>query len=365
MRSEASQRADFTGIRYAQCWEDADILLEALDVQPGDVCLSIASAGENALAMLTRDPAKVVALDLSPAQLAVVGLRVAAYRCLTYDEMLGFLGSVECDSRQKLYSQLRDDLDPPARKFWDARLELVRAGIARAGKFEHYFSLFRRRALPLVHSDEDVKHLLTPKSCEERFAFYGKRWNNLRWRMMFRIFFSRFVMGRMGRDPEFFRYVEGNVADRILSRTRYALTELDPSTNPYVRWILEERHTTSALPAALRRENFERIRSRLDRFHWRCSSIEEALGSDALRYDSFNLSDIFEYMSPENYEQLLHTIIEHANPGARLAYWNMLAPRRRPESLAGQLKPLHELSDRLFAEDKAFFYSAFVIEEVQ
>ena len=38
--------ADFRSIiRYAQCWEDADILMAGLDIQPGNVCLSIASAG--------------------------------------------------------------------------------------------------------------------------------------------------------------------------------------------------------------------------------------------------------------------------------------------------------------------------------
>lgn len=365
MRSEASQRADFTGIRYAQCWEDADVLLDALDIQPGDVCLSIASAGDNSLAILTRDPARVIALDLSHAQLAVLALRVASYRHLAYEEMLGFLGSVECDRRADLYQRLRDDLDPQARAFWDARPESIRLGVGKAGKFEHYFSLFCNRALPLVHSRSDVQKLLAPKSRDERIGFYERRWNNLRWRMMFRIFFSRFLMGRMGRDPEFFRYVEGNVADRILQRTRYALTELDPATNPYVRWILEERHTPTSLPVALRRENFELIRSRLDRLSWRCASIEEALGKEEQRFDCFNLSDIFEYMSQENYEQLLRTILSHANRGARLAYWNMLAPRSRPESLAAQLKPLKEVADRLFAQDKAFFYSAFVVEEVQ
>ncbi len=56
MRSEVATRAEFSQIRYAQVWEDADILLEGLDVQPGDVCVSIASAGDNALALLTRDP---------------------------------------------------------------------------------------------------------------------------------------------------------------------------------------------------------------------------------------------------------------------------------------------------------------------
>src|SRR5438270_910192 len=80
VRSEAAARADFSQIRYAQCWEDADVLLEGLDIQPSDSCLSIASAGDNALAMLSRAPSRLVALDLSPAQLACVELRGAAYR---------------------------------------------------------------------------------------------------------------------------------------------------------------------------------------------------------------------------------------------------------------------------------------------
>jgi S-adenosylmethionine:diacylglycerol 3-amino-3-carboxypropyl transferase len=33
LRSEAATRADFSQIRYAQCWEDADVLLDALDIR--------------------------------------------------------------------------------------------------------------------------------------------------------------------------------------------------------------------------------------------------------------------------------------------------------------------------------------------
>ena len=54
----AGVQADFSIIRYAQCWEDADVLLAGLAVQPGDVCLSIGSGGENSLSLLTRDPAR-------------------------------------------------------------------------------------------------------------------------------------------------------------------------------------------------------------------------------------------------------------------------------------------------------------------
>jgi S-adenosylmethionine-diacylglycerol 3-amino-3-carboxypropyl transferase len=73
---------------------------------------------------------------------------------------------------------------------------------------------------------------------------------------------------------------------------------------------------------------------------------------------------MFEYMSTDNYQRVLGRAVAAARPGARLAYWNMLAPRRRPESMAAQLQPQSRLADRLHRADRAFFYSAFVVEEV-
>ena len=103
MSSEVAARADFSRIRYAQCWEDADVLLEALDIEPGDVCVAIASAGDNAIAMLVRDPGRVVALDLSPAQIACLEIRVAAYRVLEHGELLELIGSRPSARRAVLY----------------------------------------------------------------------------------------------------------------------------------------------------------------------------------------------------------------------------------------------------------------------
>ena len=119
--SEAAAHADFgSQIRYAQCWEDADILVEGLDVQPGDVCVSIASAGENSLSLLTGGPSRVVAVDLNPAQLAALELRVAAFRSLQHAEVLELIGSRPSTRRAALYSRCRSGLSPTARRFWDA-----------------------------------------------------------------------------------------------------------------------------------------------------------------------------------------------------------------------------------------------------
>jgi S-adenosylmethionine-diacylglycerol 3-amino-3-carboxypropyl transferase len=363
MRIEAAHSADFSGIRYSQCWEDADILLDALDPGPGKRCLSIASAGDNTLALLARSPDSVLAIDLSRAQLACLELRVAAYRTLQHCELLGLIGSVPCHERMKLYRACRDRLARETAQFWDEHSRYIENGIGTCGKFENYFRIFRTRILPLIHTQECIGELLQPKSHQERISFYERTWNNSRWRVLFRIFFSRFMMGRLGRDPSFFRYVEGSVSSRILTRVCYALTELDPSLNPYLQWILTGSHN-GILPYALREENFEPIRRNLDRLEWRQIALEEVPENDG-PFDCFNLSDIFEYMSPENYARQLARVISLASCGARLAYWNMLAPRHHPADLSGQLEDLACLSARLFARDQAFFYSAFVLEQVR
>jgi S-adenosylmethionine-diacylglycerol 3-amino-3-carboxypropyl transferase len=371
MTTEAATRADFTRIRYAQVWEDADILLAALEVQPADTVVSIASAGDNALALLGAGAARVVALDLNPAQLACLELRVAAYRELTHAELLVLIGSRPGTPAQRagLYQRCRGRLGPAVRDFWDGQPEAVAGGIGGAGKFENYFRLFRTRMLPLVHRRATVEALLRGGTLAERERFYAECWDTWRWRLLFKVFFSRFMMGRLGRDPAFFKYVAGSVADRILSRAKHALTTLGPAANPYLHWILTGTHG-AALPWALRAENFEKIRQRLDRLEWHELTLEAYLEREhasgaTVRVDKFNLSDIFEYMSEASTAALLARLADASRPGGRLAYWNMLAPRRRPESLAHRLQPRDDLAAALFAQDKAFFYSAFVVEEVR
>jgi S-adenosylmethionine-diacylglycerol 3-amino-3-carboxypropyl transferase len=361
--TEVAGRSSFAALRYAQCWEDADILLEALRPGPNDACLSVASAGDNSLSLLSALPARVYAVDISPAQLACLELRVAALRELSYEELLCLIGSSRGRNRAGLYRRCRALLTPGARAFWDARPSDIERGIGDTGKFERYFRIFRRLVLPLVHSEEAVGALVEPRAVEARREFYRRVWSNRRWRWMFALFFSRFVMGRLGRDPGFFRYVEGSVSERILTRACHALTELDPSQNPYLQWILFGEHRT-ALPHWLRPDNVERMRNRLDHLEWRLQSIEDFLASsDAAHITRLNLSDIFEYMSPENYARALETIASAVSARARLAYWNLLAPRSCPEALGGRIIPLPGISGELHLRDKAFFYRAFVVEE--
>jgi S-adenosylmethionine-diacylglycerol 3-amino-3-carboxypropyl transferase len=364
-RSEVAAEADFSLIRYAQCWEDTDVLVEALNVQPGEVCFSIASGGDNSIALLARAPARVIAVDLSPAQIALTELKAGAFRSLSYRETLEFAGIVDSTRRAELYGRVRANLAADAREFWDRRVDLIRKGVSGCGKFERYLGLFRRLILPLTHTRREIDALFIPRRPEERRRFYDEHWDNRRWRCLLRLFASRFVMGRLGRDPRFFRYVEGDVASRIIARAEHALAELDPASNPYLRWIVYGRFGDD-LPYVWREENFDAIRRNLEGLELRVASVEAFLDAAAPRsIDAFNLSDIFEYLSEAASESVFDNIVRCARSSARVAYWNMMVPRQRPMRLAERLCALEEESRKLHHRAQTFFYGAFRVDEAR
>jgi S-adenosylmethionine-diacylglycerol 3-amino-3-carboxypropyl transferase len=170
-------------------------------------------------------------------------------------------------------------------------------------------------------------------------------------------------MGRLGRDPEFFRYVEGSVSDRIMARSEYALTALTTHDNPFLDYIIRGNFA-GALPAYLRPETFDAIRGGLDRLTLVHGPVEEAGRSCGGGFDGFNLSDIFEYLDPPSATRLYGDLLDLARPGARLAYWNTLVPRACPQALLGRVHPQKELARELFARDKACFYCHFEVDEV-
>ena len=53
-------------INYSQCWEDPAVLNEALAINSQDIVLSITSGGDNTLALLLRNPQRVISIDLNP-----------------------------------------------------------------------------------------------------------------------------------------------------------------------------------------------------------------------------------------------------------------------------------------------------------
>ena len=139
-----------------------------------------------------------------------------------------------------------------------------------------------------------------------------------------------------GVKASFRSYVEGSVAERIFKRAEYAMTELTPHTNPYLAFIFTGNYR-DVLPRYLR--DLGAVRRNLEKLTLVRGPIDEAATG---HFDGFYLSDIFEYVDPATHAAMYERLLASANPGTRLAYWNLLVPRRVPPQLAPRVRELRE-----------------------
>jgi S-adenosylmethionine-diacylglycerol 3-amino-3-carboxypropyl transferase len=368
LESEVAKRADFERIRYAQSWEDPSCLEGALAPNADSRIVSIAAAGDNSFALLVQGAGRVVSLDMSPAQCALVELKRAAILTLEYEELLRFLGVTVGADRTALYMRVRRELPDDARAYWDSQTDVIARGVIHAGKLENMFRVFRTRVHPALHTPRTTRAVFEPRSRMQREAFWHERWNNRRWQAALRLFFSERVIAHLGRDKSFFDHVQIRVSEHYSRRAFHAFVELDPSTNPFLQYILLGRYLDldSGHPY-LAPKNFELLRERLDRLEVRCVEMEGFLSAcEPGEFTGFNLSDIFEWMSDELHERVYRAIVRASAPDATLAYWNNLVPRSAPQSLleAGAVTTDRELARRLHDADRAFLYRDFHVDRV-
>lgn len=352
---------DFSIIRYANSWEDADILLEGLQLSGGENILSIGSGGDNALALLTKLPKSLDIVDVSAVQLYLIELKMAAFLKLEYNDMLQFMGVYSCAAnvRKRYFEILAPDLSFSAKKYWKENLQLIEKGLIHAGKFENYFRKFRKYFLPFVHTKKEIEQLLLPKMGSEQVRFYNEVWNNMRWQLLLRLFFSKYVMGKQGRDPQFLKHVSIPVAQYIKQKTRLALSSDLCFDNSFIHYIFRGDFGP-LLPFYLRPENFEKIKMNIS-----VVSLHQDEMSTMIRkrnYDAYYCSNIFEYISANDFGVEAKSWAEHILPGSKMAFWNLMNKRSFAETNPENFTQLSELSSELSEKDKGFFYSRFLIE---
>lgn len=365
--TEATRAALGERISYAQSWEDPAVLQAGLCVGADDDVLSICAAGDNSFALAIAGARSVTAIDLSGPQIALAKLKLVAAQHFDLERFRSFLGVGNIGQRVFLYHELRPQLDEATCSYWDANEALIREGLLGCGKFEGYLGLFRDRLLPLVHRRKTIDAFLDCPDLQSQREFFESRWNNLRWRMLFRVFFSQAVMARSGRSAAQFTHVDGPVSAAFLERTAHVMTEIPVGSNPFLQWIMSGRyrdpeHSQPYLSAA----GHKALAEAADRIHFVHDDLIAHLEScEPGTYTAFNLSDVPEYLSEAETEHLLRACAAASQSGGRLAYWNLLVPRWRPESMASVLTRDEALGTRLIRQDRAFVYGAFQVETVR
>lgn len=354
------EEVDHSYIRYANVWEDPYLLLEGLDVQPQHKVLSIASAGDNAFALLSKGPKICVAIDLNRVQLYLVELKKVAIEKLNQEEYIRFVGFRSDENRWSTFQRLKAELTSSTRIYWEARKEEIKSGIIWNGKFEKYLKTFATKLLPWIHSKKKVKALFATKSKSKQEEFFEAKWNTWRWRFLFKIFFSKRVMGLLGRDPAFLAQVKVNVAETILDKAKTHLSSESAQTNPMLYYCLNGDFG-SELPFYCKEENYYKVKKNIGSLE-----IEYGYAQDASakygNFDRFNLSNIFEYMNDEIFRSTAEALAEISNPDAKFAYWNLMIERQISKILSNFTRDEDE--SNWSTRDQGFFYMQYIVEQL-
>src|SRR3989344_3462214 len=348
-------------INYSQCWEDPQVLVEALSIHPTDHVLSITSGGDNTLALLLAGAGKVDSIDLNPTQNYLLELKKSAAKCLAYDEYLELMGVRGSKHRGVLFGKVRANLSPAADTWWSHRQNLIERGVIHCGRFEHFTIFFAHYVLPLIHSKRIISKLLICRNIQEQRDFYKRQWNSWRWRFFFGLASNRLMLKRYARQKGMFSYTEGQtVADVYRQRLERHLTSIPIHGNYFLHYSLTGGYKKE-LPPYLEEQGYQQLR----RTPESALSITTNNLLSHLRsmpdntFSKFNLSDLFEALSLEDNDTLWQEIIRTAKSGAVIAYWNNLVRRSYPAQQSALIKTDENQLRNLRAKDRVFFYDSF------
>ena len=168
----------FKGLVYPQIWEDPVVDMEALAIRPDDHIVAIASGGCNVMSYLTANPARITAVDLNGAHIALNRLKLRAARDLPdYEAFHRFFGHADRAENVAAYDRwIKPNLDPVSRAYWEGRTTFGRRRVERFARNFYRYGLLGSfigagHLLARAHG-KDPREMLRAGSLEEQRALF-------------------------------------------------------------------------------------------------------------------------------------------------------------------------------------------------
>jgi len=368
----------FRGLVYTQIWEDPEVDLEALQLGPDNHIVAIASGGCNVLSYLVDDPARITAVDLSSAHVALNRLKlISLSRLPNWETYYRFFGAADDEANVAAYDRLiAPHLDSQSRQYWEGR-SLQQWGRRRISIFARnaYRHGVLGRFIGVTHAlcrayGVDLNELLSARTLEEQREFFESALAPLfdkravRWATN-----NRLSLYGLGIPPTQYEALAGGSDMRHVLRQRLERLACGFSLDDnYFAWQAFGRsyaeNASGPLPPYLRREHFDTLRARADRVEVLNRSVTEYLAgcADASR-DRYVLLDAQDWMTDAQLNALWAEITRTARPGARVIFRTAAEPSLLPGRVAPALldRWRYEAAQslELSARDRSAIYGGF------
>ncbi|MEJ7586721.1 MAG: DUF3419 family protein [Ferruginibacter sp.] len=358
MKSEKGQVA-LSRLVFTHNWEDPESDHAALSIKSGDRLLAITSGGCNVLGFLLFDPEIIYSIDINPAQSYLLELKIAAIKGLEYDEFTRFSGLKKYERRLNLYGKLKPFLSAGATAFWDARNKILSNGFIMNGKYERFIRL-AGKFIRLLQGKKRVMGLFKIRDQKGQEDYFDKVWNTRRFHYLFKILFNKPMLAKRGLVTDYFHFDDGSTsfAESFYNRSRNAFRNIPIQGNYFLSlYLLGKYHPENEVPDYLKKENFDLLRSRVNRIKIITADAQgwvDSMQDNSI--DCFALSNICELMSENETHRLFSGVCRTARTGARVIFRNLMVPREVPETLKGQVVKNDLLSRHISANDRSFVY---------
>lgn len=355
----------FRGLVYAQIWEDPEVDMEALAITPDCHVVTIASGGCNVLSYLTADPARVTAVDLNTAHIALNRLKLAAARALPdHDSFHRFFAKADCRDNVEAYRKfVAPVLDDATRRYWEGRDITGRRriggfarGIYRQGLLGRFIGA--AHMLARLHG-VDPRRMLNARNRDEQRAIFERELAPV-----FDSAFTRWLTSQpallfgLGIPPAQYESLAGDARmDSVLkARLQKLACDFDLKDNYFAVQAFGRGYAggEGPLPPYLQAVHHAAVVERAERVDVRHVNFTDFLASQpAASADRYILLDAQDWMSDDQLNALWAQITRTARPGARVLFRTAGEPCILPGRVDDTL-----LSRWDYREDQSLEYTA-------
>ncbi|HEX7875971.1 MAG TPA: DUF3419 family protein [Sphingobium sp.] len=336
----------FRGLVYAQIWEDPEVDMEALAITPDCHVVTIASGGCNVLSYLTADPAKVTAVDLNTAHIALNRLKLMAARTLPdHAAFHRFFAKADCKENVAAYREhVGPQLDDATRAYWEGRDLIGRRriggfarGIYRQGLLGRFIGA--AHLLARLHG-ANPRRMLEAASREEQRAIFEEELAPV-----FDSAFTRWLTSQpaslfgLGIPPAQYEALAGDARmDAVLrARLEKLACGFDLKDNYFAVQAFGRGYAggDGPLPPYLQAGHYDAVVDRAGRVDVRHVNFTDFLASQpAGSADRYVLLDAQDWMSDDQLNALWAQITRTARPGARVLFRTAGEPSILPGRVA-------------------------------
>lgn len=352
------KKADDSWLLYTTSNEDSQSELDALDITNTDSVVSITGSACRSLALLTKGPKRLYSVDADEKQNHLMELKLNAFRHLTYEELLSFLGIYHTNERLNFYQKIKVDLTPTALAFWNNHTKEIEKGVVFTGRQELFYRHIVGPGIKLFHR-ADIKGILNSETIEEQRIAYEKL-NNGRWEKNLNLLCKKGLYKHILKDPSYFAYNEVNsIGEFLHSRLENTFKNHSIKENHLLTFLLTGNYVSErSLPVYLLKENYSKIREYANRVEIVTSPIDCYLKSmPENSFNKYSLSDISGWVSDDLFDTILNEIIRTGVNESIFCYRNFLAERKIPEKYFDQIERNENIINKLNQDDRSFAFT--------